>query len=160
MLLTFQTSSVKKSRDEFADVRQALDSIVQSQGVWRDLLHQISTSIEGATGRKQAKTIGELAKIKTKTGEQAISDWQNFQLGISEEALYKADDELIGRILKSMSNQPFTAISQKEGGTQLHMIFIFFRNKTLQFFSGKSLHQMSTYLKSFLNLLTFSWIFF
>ena len=86
--------SVKKSKDEYVDVREALDSIVRSQGVWRDLLHQISSSIEGT---KQAKTIAEHLNVAPKE----TSDWQKFQLGVSEEALYD-DDQLVTNILHSM----------------------------------------------------------
>jgi len=106
--------SVKKSKDEYVDVREALDSIVRSQGVWRDLLHQISSSIEGT---KQAKTIAEHLNVAPKE----TSDWQKFQLGVSEEALYD-DDQLVTNILHSMSTKPFSAISQKEGGTQFKLI--------------------------------------
>ena len=86
--------SVKKSKDEYVDVREALDSVVRSQGVWRDLLHQISSSIEGT---KQAKTIAEHLNVAPKE----TSDWQKFQLGVSEEALYD-DDQLVTNILQSM----------------------------------------------------------
>merc|ERR1712223_1876034 len=105
---------VKKSKDEFVDLREALQSIVRNQGVWRDLLEQISTSIEGT---KQAKTIGEFINVVPKE----TSDWQKFQFGVSDQAVY-SDDKLVERILQSMSNQPFTAISQKEGGTQFKLI--------------------------------------
>ena len=64
------------------------------QGVWRDLLHQISSSIEGT---KQAKTIAEYLNVAPKE----TSDWQKFQLGVSEEALYD-DDQLVTNILHSM----------------------------------------------------------
>ena len=64
------------------------------QGVWRDLLHQISSSIEGT---KQAKTIAEHLNVAPKE----TSDWQKFQLGVSEEALYD-DDQLVTNILHSM----------------------------------------------------------
>ena len=66
---------MKKSKDEFVDLREALQSIVRNQGVWRDLLEQISTSIEGT---KQAKTIGEFINVVPKEN----SDWQKFQFGV------------------------------------------------------------------------------
>merc|ERR1719270_1968989 len=91
--------AVKKSKDEFIEVRQALDSIVRSQGVWRDLLHQISSSIEG---NKEAKTLAEVLNVVPKD----TSDWQMWQLGVSEEALYD-NDQLVNRILHSMSTKPF-----------------------------------------------------
>merc|ERR1712223_1014349 len=105
---------VKKSKDEFVDLREALQSIVRNQGVWRDLLEQISTSIEGT---KQAKTIGEFINVVPKEN----SDWQKFQFGVSDQAVY-SDDKLVERILQSMSKKAFSAISQKEGGTQFKLI--------------------------------------
>ena len=74
---------MKKSKDEFVDIRQALESIVRSQGVWRDLLEQISSSIEGAT--KPVKTIAKLINVVPKE----TSDWQKFQFGVSDEAIYR-----------------------------------------------------------------------
>ena len=105
---------MKKSKDEFVDLREALQSIVRNQGVWRDLLEQISTSIEGT---KQAKTIGEFINVVPKEN----SDWQKFQFGVSDQAVY-SDDKLVERILQSMSKKAFSAISQKEGGTQFKLI--------------------------------------
>ena len=105
---------MKKSKDEFVDLREALQSIVRNQGVWRDLLEQISTSIEGT---KQAKTIGEFINVVPKEN----SDWQKFQFGVSDQAVY-SDDKLVERILQSMSKKAFSAISQKEGGTQFKFI--------------------------------------
>ena len=114
---------LKNALDDFSDIENALTSVIRGQGVWRDLLQQISSSLEGVGGQglaMQPLTIGRIAGINILPN---ASIWQKFQLGVSKEALYGEKDEaLISSLLQSMAKQAFSVISQKDGGTQFKLI--------------------------------------
>jgi len=119
-----KTSAAPKGPEEvndaFEDVDTALEEVLKQQGVWRDLLQQLSDSLEGTASHR---SIGEIAEIQL---QKNASLWEKFQLRISEKALYDDEDddsqEVIEGILDSMSTSPFAEISQKEGGTQFKLI--------------------------------------
>ena len=87
--MLLQPPPVPIVHDDFSDLQEILEHIDKNQGVWRDLLQQISTSLEGT---HPSKTVGQLAKIKMKAN---ASVWEKFQLGISEGQL-ENDLNIIG----------------------------------------------------------------
>lgn len=117
--VTIKKEVSEEVSESFGDVQNALHQVLKQQGIWRDLLQQISDSLEGSAS--QTKTIGELASIPEKPNSTV---WEKFQLRINPQELYSPKDEstVIPGILESLSTSAFSEISQKEGGTQFKLI--------------------------------------
>ena len=43
-----QPQEAEKVKDEFEDIQVALANVLKKQGIWKDLLLQISSSLEGS----------------------------------------------------------------------------------------------------------------
>jgi len=106
-------------KDPYDDIKEALSRLRKKQGLWKDLMKQISTSIEGSN---EPRTISSLANIKVFSNSTV---WDKFQLSVSDREIYGNSEDaqmIVKSVLKSMATATFEAITQKEGGTQFKLI--------------------------------------
>lgn len=87
-----------------------------------DLLRYVTPrKVKGIESRRKPfnPSIGELLGIARR---QNLTNWERFHLDITQNELYKKEDDNIDNLIRDMIGMNIVHVEQKEGGTQLKLI--------------------------------------
>ncbi|XP_068084523.1 extracellular serine/threonine protein CG31145 isoform X3 [Anabrus simplex] len=109
------TSTPSGEDDKHDDFNDLVDYVLNNGDVERSA----GVVVRAGSRSRHNPTLGELARIPTRNN---LTNLERFHARISKHELYPKDDTIVDKLLRDLSTQKITHVSQKDGGTQIKLI--------------------------------------